>query len=1144
MKGIKRDRCGYSGYSCQGLEPLDDVFRVTKMVCDTEQNRTSGFEATGGNLIDNYLNLPTSVAGFGTLVDVIKDMRMAWSAPCADDSYSDNVRLLGRFIDRVVYKGGGSGYSLFRDALTCFAEGKMYPGLLEPDIPGVAPAPVADIPSVDSGATLLLKYLGGLMAALKDYLPTPLPVIDTCGLPGLIGAMANTSPCKLLKIELVSGVPLVYGDGTETLPTCVYRVTGGEVTINDMDVPVADKLFTAPFTVYANLRRSDNSWYAELSETKEDSNSVYVGSVKEVDTSKSGVSSGIAGEICDDSGEGENSTRTKYKMYAIDQATCIEDVKVPESGLVGLVTELGKTSMCPDFTISWVSGETHVSGDGDMPVCTYSVGGAYVNLNGERVKVDGIDSIEAPFYVYLNVSEDGKSAELSRIKGSNSTAIGGVVLVDSQDSGKPGERQRMYVIQQDDCLSAPVIPWEAPELCGVEDFIANALGADISQDCSALAIQYVSGPLKVSWVPGTETEPDFTEPTVYQIPGGELTVNGKAFPVDSASFTAPFHAYLNPKRNAEGTLIGYGVSQTKETGSVSIGRVSMIRSDAEIKGYDSEGCSMTKASRYKAWKVSQDTCDNDMNLSQVLTYDQIIKLPRIDSIAANAANAATCGILDLMAIQNIASPCPTAKIVHFSGRTICELEEGRDLSWDCDPVYYTVTGFTMRVNGESVVVKSEVDGTDAPVEAPFELYLNMYKNSDGKTTANMTTVPDENADSVKYLGGVQLVSSSDATPEQKVSTDRCETVREEDAETAAPVIHNYAMMKVVMADCPEDYELPDVTDVGALEGLFLAQLPSDICPHVTITKTGGDDVAYWKPAYAIGGHEDLAEPEISANYKVELSGSFSGGGSNIPFEFDNSTLHKDDTVAAPFYIYAVPHYDSKGVLDKYVAVLRKGTEDRPKPLSAKWIYAGKVQLARTREPSAIGGMYKAYKVETVPCLENQLEQTLESTTMNSFYDISESGCPNFHISKTGGRGFWGFGEADDSTYSISSGKVSVNGELISVEGRSGIKAPFNAYVKFSAGSSSISASLQVTAGGGNLGADTVLIGGVSRVDGGKTNSKYSYNKIEVYSCDVATDMIRTDSGFIFKKSSSGSGSSGGSGSGGNPYKAYQPTTCQ
>ena len=70
----------------------------------------------------------------------------------------------------------------------------------------------------------------------------------------------------------------------------------------------------------------------------------------------------------------------------------------------------------------------------------------------------------------------------------------------------------------------------------------------------------------------------------------------------------------------------------------------------------------------------------------------------------------------------------------------------------------------------------------------------------------------------------------------------------------------------------------------------------------------------------------------------------------------------------------------------------------------------------------------------------------------------------------------------------------------------------------------------------------MLIGGVSRVDGGKTNSKYSYNKIEVYSCDVATDMIRTDSGFIFKKSSSGSGSSGGSG--GNPYKAYQPTTCQ
>lgn len=1145
MIGIKKDRCGYSGYVCKGLDSLDDVFRTTKLVCDTQQSRTSGFESPSGNKIDNYLNLPTSIAGFGTLVDVIKDMRLKWSSGCFSDKEIASVRLLGRFLDRVVYRSENfSSYTLFRDALTCFENARMYPGLLEPiqdygdkNIP-------ASFPSIDSGA-FVVKYLAGILNALKDYLPTPVPEIDMCGIPGLIGAIANTSSCKLLRIELASGTPLVYGDGTEELPVCTYRVTGGVVTINGVDVPVADKIFKAPFTVYANLRKADYGWYADLSTTKDTSEggSVYVGSVKVVDTSdKTSTAGSISDDICEDESADGVSGSTKYKMYAIEQATCVEDVTVPDTGLPGLLMEMANTSPCPDFKVSWISGETHKAGDGDMPECLYSVGGATINLNGEPVKVSGIESIAAPFYIYLNTSEDGKSAELSTQKGENATAIGGVSLVDSKDSGEPGERHRMYVISQDDCYSSPVVPWEETDLCGVENLIVGSLGANTLADCNSLSIQYVSGPLKLSWK-FDEEEPDFTEPTYYKIPGGDIEVNGKAVPVDSAMFSAPFHAYLNPKKDENGLLTGYGVSTTKEAGGVSIGRVSLVRSDAEVVEGDTPA--ECRADVYKAWKISQDTCDSDMNLTQTMPIVHLENIPKISSIAINAAEAATCGILDIFAMQNIESPCPTAKIRLYKGCPVCELEEGRELSWDCDPVYYTVSGFIMRVNGQAVEVPSTVNGSEEPVEAPFDLYLNMYKQQDGTTTASMTTAPDEKADSVKNLGGVKLISTVDAEEDQKASTGRCETVKEEDKEKPVPVVHRYAVMQIAMADCPEDYELPEIADIGALENIFLAQAPNDECPHITITKVSGTDIVHWKP-------NQEEEPAISAYYKVDVSGKFSGIGSGIPFELDETTVHKGESIAAPFYVYARPVYSKGTTISKYVATVRKGVEPT-KPVSYSWIYAGKVGLLRTSDASKYGGMYKAFKVETIPCLENQISMVLSSAGESSFYDTSESGCQNFHISRTGGRGFWEKGGFDDSTYSIGGGNVSVNGELIHVAGISGVKAPFSAYIKFSAGTGdngTVTAKLY-TGSGGNNGADTVLVGGVSRVDGSSTNSKYGYNKIECYSCDVATDMIRTKSGFVFKKSSSGSsggssgsGGSGGSGSSSNPYKAYSPTACE
>lgn len=40
MIRIKKNRCGYSGYSCTGVQLLDDVFAVNRLVADTLIART------------------------------------------------------------------------------------------------------------------------------------------------------------------------------------------------------------------------------------------------------------------------------------------------------------------------------------------------------------------------------------------------------------------------------------------------------------------------------------------------------------------------------------------------------------------------------------------------------------------------------------------------------------------------------------------------------------------------------------------------------------------------------------------------------------------------------------------------------------------------------------------------------------------------------------------------------------------------------------------------------------------------------------------------------------------------------------------------------------------------------------------------
>ena len=133
MIHVKKDRCGYTGYSCIGIPSLGINFKRTSAVCASESD------------IDDYLNIPEGFKGFTNFVDPIPNMGNVCKALCTD-CIEDFNPFTGTLLDlyNKCHKytvDSVSGSSEF----PCAFKGLQDPPILEPvSVPDI-PLPTTDV---------------------------------------------------------------------------------------------------------------------------------------------------------------------------------------------------------------------------------------------------------------------------------------------------------------------------------------------------------------------------------------------------------------------------------------------------------------------------------------------------------------------------------------------------------------------------------------------------------------------------------------------------------------------------------------------------------------------------------------------------------------------------------------------------------------------------------------------------------------------------------------------------------------------------------------------------------------------------------------------------------------------------------------
>ena len=143
MIHVKKDRCGYTGYSCIGIPRLGINFKRTSAVCADESS------------LDDYLNIPEGFKGFTNFVDPIPNMGNVCEALCTD-CVEDFNPLTGTFLD--LYN------KCHKDTVDSVSGGSEFPcafkGLQDPPI--LEPVSVPDIP-------LPITGVGGFGSITPSY---------------------------------------------------------------------------------------------------------------------------------------------------------------------------------------------------------------------------------------------------------------------------------------------------------------------------------------------------------------------------------------------------------------------------------------------------------------------------------------------------------------------------------------------------------------------------------------------------------------------------------------------------------------------------------------------------------------------------------------------------------------------------------------------------------------------------------------------------------------------------------------------------------------------------------------------------------------------------------------------------------------
>ena len=272
MKHIKSTGCGFSltgarsiteyednkwyyggVYNCQGTTELNPAFQHTTIT-------------VGGNLYDNYYNLPQKIKGFimtlspvipmdtvaNPKVLVVPETSCVNDFDLTDPASTDYYKLYGDPKLYVSINGstyGGSEAMWNQEYTTDDAVYELNPGALEPMIDTAFPPVGVDNITFDD-----VQYTGGfILDRLNNswrnmiqnqinslYNRSSTAYMDWSGINGLARLMATDqeeSECPNFQIRLASGTPLVEGHRNIVWPT--YNVTGGIIYVDGDSVSVA-----------------------------------------------------------------------------------------------------------------------------------------------------------------------------------------------------------------------------------------------------------------------------------------------------------------------------------------------------------------------------------------------------------------------------------------------------------------------------------------------------------------------------------------------------------------------------------------------------------------------------------------------------------------------------------------------------------------------------------------------------------------------------------------------------------------------------------------------------------------------------------------------------------------------------------------
>lgn len=359
MIRIKPNRCGYTGYTCTGIDTLKEPFRYGKMVCDTEMNRTSfpdipwesdTPDSSKYHMIDNYKNLPTQLKGFMMTISQLIDMDVALSYPEKECRTNvDPFRVIGgvdgflnlfaKYSDRVTGRTEGSSYVHLDSSLLCFntdpgttteeetsgEELTFEPGIIEPMLDTeFSPVGIelstgldASLDGIMIAIAMLTKWRTVVDGKLNDIY-TRLGHIT--GIRNMLISMQMESICREFKIELTSGDPIQWS-GSKRAPK--YKITEGSVYVNGKPIKIPGvSNIEGAFYRYMNFKITyDNknvpTVTASIGSQKEGDFSLGLGGVKLSSKSQSGVPT--------------------YKVYQIVQERCmfsIELVRTRTSGFL------------------------------------------------------------------------------------------------------------------------------------------------------------------------------------------------------------------------------------------------------------------------------------------------------------------------------------------------------------------------------------------------------------------------------------------------------------------------------------------------------------------------------------------------------------------------------------------------------------------------------------------------------------------------------------------------------------------------------------------------------------------------------------------------------------------------------------------